>query len=349
MLDLTRFLFAILVVIEHLSGRDWALHFGRYGVWGFYVMSGYLMTMVCRRTYRFSVKGTKSYFLNRFLRIYPTYYLAVAATAVVVFFLGGHVILSYGHLSLPSTTREYLSYILIVPWIYNAGAGLVPPEYSLGIEVVHYFTVFFLLARSFRLTWLIMAASVLYTVSLLWRNAGIDFRYLDPKACLLPFAIGALLWFLEEKGSLRRFGPGTFLGALAAFFLNLGLVTQLPLEVRMTGPFYVNLLIVTCLVVSAPHVKIPDSRWKAITKYLGKLSYPIFLVHMMCGVLVAYVILGTKAPGLVVVLITLPIAFLFSALIVHFVDEPMNAMRDIVKEALRRKQAPAAVSSPISV
>jgi len=59
---------------------------GFYMVFGFFVLSGYLMTFIMHKKYGYSVRGVGAYALNRFLRIYPLYW-ACFVFALVVFFL----------------------------------------------------------------------------------------------------------------------------------------------------------------------------------------------------------------------------------------------------------------------
>lgn len=61
---------ALLVVAHHLGGLT---GLGSYAVFGFYMLSGYLMTFIMCRNYHHTTTGFLKYSLNRFLRIYPTY------------------------------------------------------------------------------------------------------------------------------------------------------------------------------------------------------------------------------------------------------------------------------------
>ena len=65
-----RFLLACLVLVTHLAGVRCA---GAYAVFGFYLLSGYLMTLVLNERYGFSPNGFGRYVANRALRIYPPY------------------------------------------------------------------------------------------------------------------------------------------------------------------------------------------------------------------------------------------------------------------------------------
>lgn len=65
-----RLFLAALVVLSHL----WApmvQGYAAYAVWGFFVLSAYLMTFVLTQKYGFTKQGLRDYAWNRFLRIMP--------------------------------------------------------------------------------------------------------------------------------------------------------------------------------------------------------------------------------------------------------------------------------------
>jgi len=71
-----RFLLAVLVAVSHLWGG--MIHGpAAYAVWGFFVLSGYLMTLVLGHKYGTDAAGIRAYAANRVLRIYPSYVVAV--------------------------------------------------------------------------------------------------------------------------------------------------------------------------------------------------------------------------------------------------------------------------------
>lgn len=79
------FLFGILVAVSHL----WAdmLHGpAAYALWGFFVLSGYLMVLVLVLTTKYGTTsaGLRAYAFNRFLRIYPPYIVAVALALATI-------------------------------------------------------------------------------------------------------------------------------------------------------------------------------------------------------------------------------------------------------------------------
>jgi peptidoglycan/LPS O-acetylase OafA/YrhL len=56
-----------MVIFLHPGG---ILAIGGYAVFGFYILSGYLMTLIMQKNYGYSRGGVARYAVNRFLRIY---------------------------------------------------------------------------------------------------------------------------------------------------------------------------------------------------------------------------------------------------------------------------------------
>jgi peptidoglycan/LPS O-acetylase OafA/YrhL len=77
-----RFLLASCVVIGHLSGNQYASHTGMFAVFGFYVLSGYLITRVLHKTYDFD---PVTFWSNRLLRLFPPYALFLATGLLLIF------------------------------------------------------------------------------------------------------------------------------------------------------------------------------------------------------------------------------------------------------------------------
>jgi peptidoglycan/LPS O-acetylase OafA/YrhL len=85
-LGVWRFFLAFLVAISHLW--DGMIHGpAAYAVWGFFLISGYLMTVGLLTRYGEGWAGLLDYAINRFLRIYPTYYIACLFGALALFLM----------------------------------------------------------------------------------------------------------------------------------------------------------------------------------------------------------------------------------------------------------------------
>ena len=86
MFGVLRTTLALMVMAFHLFAGIAPL--GKYAVFGFYVISGYLMTLVMNDTYGHTWSGRYAFALNRLLRLYPQYW--AAATFSIVLILGGN-------------------------------------------------------------------------------------------------------------------------------------------------------------------------------------------------------------------------------------------------------------------
>ena len=93
MFGIYRFILSLLVVAEH-SGINRNEHFdlispdyhiGASAVVGFYVLSGYVMAHSFSRNFDLDIKRTLSFYLDRFLRIYPVYIFLFLA--IVIFYV----------------------------------------------------------------------------------------------------------------------------------------------------------------------------------------------------------------------------------------------------------------------
>ena len=72
---------ALMVVAQHLGGLQ---AIGAYAVFGFYALSGYLMTLIMQKNYGYSPSGISKYALNRFLRIYPIYWVSIVTSVALI-------------------------------------------------------------------------------------------------------------------------------------------------------------------------------------------------------------------------------------------------------------------------
>lgn len=86
-MGIIRILLAIIVVIHHSNAPFRYIHLSAaLAVQAFFVISGFYMTLVLKEKY---INRNNSYFLfifNRFLRIYPTYWLILIITIVLSYF-----------------------------------------------------------------------------------------------------------------------------------------------------------------------------------------------------------------------------------------------------------------------
>lgn len=142
MLGALRYCLAMMVACSHLwSSLLWWQ--GTYAVFAFYLISGYLMSLVINEVY-VSHHGIVRYALNRILRIYPIYLVALVLSVGLAFALPelrdepvGHGFLLRDVMRIPSSMVNWLANItLVYPWQDQPLA--VSQAWSLRVELVFY-------------------------------------------------------------------------------------------------------------------------------------------------------------------------------------------------------------------
>ncbi|MGA7803750.1 acyltransferase family protein, partial [Bradyrhizobium sp.] len=193
-----RFLLAYLVILSHLVGTLYVAHFGYYAVRGFFVISGFMMTAALNEVYAFD--GLR-FWTNRALRLLPPYYFVCLLTLAAIALA-------------PEQASAYLKFWRGVPslddLLANAGVlplqltytsfRLIPPYWSVAIEIDMYLMLFLITSR--RMEWALLTLVAGLTVQLVSFHdfAGWGFNYFTAPAGVLPFAIGAVLYFLRRRG-----------------------------------------------------------------------------------------------------------------------------------------------------
>ncbi len=325
MFGLFRYLLALMVVHGHvhwsLAGQlNWL---GWYAVFAFFALSGLLMTQVIHETYGYSLRGTAGFLLNRALRVYPPYLIVIALGVAAL------VALPHGeafkvNFYLPETADSWARNLLIFG-MRNHSPALIPPTWSLHIELVFYMLMAFGLGRTRGSTIVWIAASCVWTA---WALASVfDFpdRLSDELASSLPFAAGAGLYYLKHRNSRW------LLAIPAIFFVHAVMSDRLWADVRWGG-FYCSTMLAVASVYALRDQRVSGA-WANLDRRLGDLAYPVFLAHIP----VAYVIaaLFPEFSGnqerwfLATVLATNAVAFAVHGL----VEIPIDQLRKKIRRA----------------
>lgn len=339
MFGIFRCLLALMVVIQHLGG---AHTLGSYAVFGFYILSGYLMTSIMHKQYGYSAKGTGRYALNRFLRIYPMYFLSICITLVLLYVWGNSSLSAFHDcVYLPQTSTEVLRNIFMYFSVTDC-PRLTPPSWALAVEVCFYILIGLGLSRFKVLTLLWFALSVIYHLVAMYFAFDWSDRYFTVVAASLPFATGALIFHFKSRIDVftARFSStavSILLFALGAFIiLNWGVGTLLN-QVKGVS-FYINYLLIVFVIMILAGVKTKNSNLLACDKWWGALSYPIYLMHFQVGFLTMAILnfvgFDIHRSELLLVLCSLPGLLLVALLFVRFIEMPIENYRAKVRQSL---------------
>lgn len=264
-----RLFLAFLVAISHL----WAgmIHGpAAYAVWGFFVLSGYLMTFVLTTKYGTDPEGLREYAWNRFLRIYPLYFIALVLGLLTI------GVLNWGgfdpsklnpQFRFPSGAGNWFANLSLAFFLPQTGLA-VPVSGALAVEVGAY-VLMPLFARS-------RSAALLAALVAFAANQQLGFgmesfgqRYAGFATGLFPFAIGSLCChYREELRSIAT--PALSVGAWCLFSLWWLVNPPWP----WTGGLPLSVLLSAWVTISLAGVK-----GNQVDRWAGDFSYPVYLLH----------------------------------------------------------------------
>jgi len=344
-----RFLFAVAVLLGH-SQKIPGFHFvgGETAVESFYAISGFYMFMILHDKYHSKL----SFYINRFLRLYPMYIVTVILTIYVFFtFETGNSELfctNWDKLNLLSQlyfTLSNFSMLLIdlsnfirvnfsdgsiyfttrfshsdpIGWSFI----FIPQAWTLGLEIYFYLLVPYL-ARIRTKYLLVVAALSLAVRFLLWgmmyRNDPWTYRFFPSE--LFFFVAGGICFRIYKRAtaldssSLQQYSTI----ASVSIILVSALINYLPL-----GRTACELLFFPIFFLCLPFA-FHCSRNSKIDRAIGELSYPVYIVHTLVISIVhgfgPY--LWDHSLGGVA---TVSLSILFSLFLIRYVQNPIEIFR----------------------
>lgn len=320
---------ALVVVIQHFSATP---KVGVLAVFGFFTLSGFLMTLLVTGPY----KGRISAFaVNRLLRLYPMYW-AVLFFSTIALALGSRAMASA--MGLPSGW-DWVRAILFLN--FSAMPPLViPTSWAVTNEIFWYILIACgisaTLGRS--LVWLALGIAYTVTVWTFWPTNATLFYFLFT-AGSLPFAIGAALFHVQHRFPERFKWHAVAIGA-PILLICIVLVGMAKVDVWRTT--YFAFLPATALVILGLYKIRPLDSWAGWDERIGSMSYPIYLNHYLAASLLTYFYPVRANQGSYQVLFVIALSIAIAVLLVKFVDEPIEQIRKRIKKGGMFRAAPAA-------
>ena len=336
MLGLLRFFLALSVIIAHLAeGVQFFAHWGLFAVFGFYLISGYLITTILNETYHFRFSA---FVVNRFLRLFPIYYVVGVATIPVII-LSDNASGFHPAWATQTSWIDILGNALIIPFeFYDSSFRLVPPAWSIAVELVNYLILWLIVARSRSLAVLVFLVACAYHIASLWSGADWGKRYYPFYAALLPFSLGAMVYFFRNSintGSpriqvlLANFSFATWLINLALCDFLGGIGGRL-----FSLLFYVNLAALSIflyMMVNSPK-SVPKLKWD---KQIGDLAYPIFLTHWVISYMVGQYFLDGQRRGMILLAASIVPIIVVSYALAKMADKMIEPLRNQVRSEIK--------------
>lgn len=277
---------ALTVFLSHsmnvyYQGRYFGIGGGQIGVMLFFVLSGYLMSMLYGDSEP-SGDNIRQFFVHRFARIYPMFAFAVIADCVLTNF--GHGIGTYGIATLVDILRN----LFLI-----SGNG---PFWTIGPEIIFY-VIFAMLwfVRNRSPLFFSIAIGALFIVGMWPGNSERVYSIIILHQRIPYFLIGMLLGMHHERFIAMKNGMGIpaklLLGAIliVVYFMSypmlMNLVHPFPKDpvadpsITMWGfPFYfvtIGYLLIGSLLVN------PWILTNRAAIFMGKISFPFYMIHVL--------------------------------------------------------------------
>lgn len=296
-----RTLFAITVVLGHTG--NYVFIGGRNAVQLFYVISGFLISYVLveRRAYA----TTSSFYINRYLRLYPIYLVVALLSFVFIAATGKDVRFFEIYDEAPVLAKVLLIFsnatMFLQDWVMFSGvqnnelvfvinyresdiglwkALLVPQAWTLGVELTFYLVAPFILGRS-KIVFLLVLISIVTRIYLIQIGLGTKdpwtYRFFPTELAL--FLLGALahqMLLPRYKKYLSERRLGVIASSTTCFLILVTLTYWLvPMSNIIKTVFFFSLFF---LFMPLAFQFQSEHNWD---KWVGDLSYPIYICHIL--------------------------------------------------------------------
>jgi peptidoglycan/LPS O-acetylase OafA/YrhL len=333
-LSIFRFSLALMVMATHLSALT-PPQTGRLAVEAFFCISGFLITMVANGRY----DGRPLAFLtNRFLRIYPTYWACLLiGFAVVIRFPASTFI--HPSLVVPTSPEDWLANLGVFGLTQMTVSRVLPAAWSLHTELWFYLLIGLVTATRPRLTLSMLAATLAISTYCAFWWAAVPF-YGTPIGNADAFFIGSAVWHFRD-----RLRPGRPLLTAAVGFVAFEALAWAPIIVSQTFFEFLGAPATAIFLLGLWNSPVDGvlSPVRRLCTLLGRLSYPLFLLHWPLGALVWSV--SGLAPGLALWLTSGIATLALSIAVLVLIEDPIGRLRSRIRRGVSATshQIPAVV------
>lgn len=314
-------------------------------VFGFFVLSGFLITRIVCEIYPNTLYGKKYYLLNRFVRIYPTYWICLCIGLLVISLIPDQADQGVLYVITPSTWERWLVQFTIIgmnPFVtpFDWRLNVLPPAWSLGTELFYYLIIGLFTGHNRYLSVMGLTISIVMIVWIYFHDIAFDRFYFTTYCTSLAFFLGSVGY--HYKHTLKNCLPfGTvFLLGMA----NVILYGPDIFELFRIHPIWKSLTLhLSTLLFALITVRLyENNKHKPISKleqFCADISYPMFLLQWPMGIVAGYY-LGLRE-GQELFFYGLAYTLVLSAAVVIVVEIPMKRIRVYLRHrAILNKNSP---------
>lgn len=359
--DILRFGAAIMVMAYHLGFKAWSLDnyflheelrapdilwhwsddtwFGWVGVQIFFVISGFVIAFSSENS------DPVKFIIGRVTRLVPVMWIGATVCLAIALY--------WQVLSVPSAFLLYLKSIAFFPF----GPWIAGQIWTLPIEIMFYGLILVLLVtRCFhRVEWVCLALagfSATYWVSI-WAGLYTDTTARLTQLFLLQhgcyFALGTALWLLKRRG-INLVNLALLIVSIAPTWLQIktSLVWEKPGFGFEGWPLVPYLVWMGAMLLMAASIYWNEtlSRWlspmRSLVIALGRITYPLYLVHFHVGGAVMILSYDAGLSPEVSILLAFTASLAAAHTIAAWMEKPIASMlSELLRAALLKSKAPA--------
>ena len=336
-MGILRFLLALSVVINHSSAIfGFYLVGGRVAVESFFIISGFYMALILSEKYKTTLQGYKFFLTNRILRIYPMYWAMLvitffAAVGVQFFFLKNITIAWFGYQEPISIwIAIYLVFVHILIFGQDillftkySDTLLIPPSWTLALEMMFYLIAPFLVRWK---TWLlILLVGLSIGLRLILYYLGFDYepwtyRFFPTELAFFVAGIFVFRFYQSIHSYVLLYKKVTFF-ALATMIWATVFYQYIPTENFKQWAYYALLMAALPFIFELTKNNKKDRR-------IGEFSYPMYICHIFVLAFVKIVFLPFfHIPPHYFGLITAVFTVALSYILLRYVGDPIERFR----------------------
>lgn len=286
----------------------------------FLIISSFVMTSLIERNYKMPEK-VGLFYLDRALRLYPQFLFYFVVSCMVIYFL-----LPGTPQAAELTLKNIAASLSIVPlgfYMFGmAGTQILPPAWSLGLEMCFYLMIPFLIIYRARGIAFVLSVAVFIAACFGYINTDLYGYRLLP-GVLFMFLCGSYLYKAQAKGLAIAAGTAVAAG-LIFWAIMAGLIERQPFNAEVTAGIALGVPAVYLLT---------KLKFHRADEFLGNISYGVFLNHFV----VMYFLRAfwPVAYGSHVVATVLVLSFLLSGVSYYGIERPALQLRHALRAAER--------------
>ena len=358
-----RFILAIAVVLDHTANHNFHLMRGPEAVHVFFIISGFYMCMVIKEKYTTSARGILYFYINRYLRLWPAYFIVVLMCMAWFYFcrfttkgtnevhpiFNSALFLSDLDLAFIWFANLTLLGVDTLNWFvvkYNgvislAQSGIIPlstgdslwlgyskwvqQAWTIGSELWFYLCAPFLIIK-----WPKISLLLIFTASLIlklyYSKIFLHSGYFIWFFWIWLFCLGmgAYLFYKENLDKIK-ISDQTQKIILGFILLIYILPYVLGFRLHENALFFFSAFSIPILF----HL----TKRNKVDRFVGELSYPIYISHLLTVEICSTIITLFKINNSYLIIFNIGLCIFVSLCLVLFIDNPIETLRKKIAAA----------------